>query len=275
MKKLLLLTLLAIGPTLMFGQRKPKIKGSRVLTQESNSLPEFNAIEVKDGVAVTLRKSRDTGYEIEADDNLIDVFKFEVLDSTLVISSFYTVTAKKKLDIVVDFTSLNRITVNNGKVKSEDLISNEVLYFNSYGKSSMDLRASAGFMDLILDDAGAGDLNLDVDSLNIRASKKVKMGIYATSESSSIIVSDKATLDFEGTCQDLDLDASGDARFRGAKLICETVNVSAQDNATVRTNVSDSITLASRGGPKTFLYGNPKISITEFLDKSQLIKKEK
>ena len=63
----------------VFAQRKPKIKGNRVVTQISETLPDFNAIVLQDDLDIVLKKSFGPGYEIEADDNLIDILKFKVV----------------------------------------------------------------------------------------------------------------------------------------------------------------------------------------------------
>ena len=98
MKKFLL-PLLLLFMVSMTAQRKPKIKGNRVVTEVNGELPSFNAIVLEDNLDIVLKKSFGPGYRIEADDNLVDILKFKVEDSTLVISSFYTVTSKKKFNI--------------------------------------------------------------------------------------------------------------------------------------------------------------------------------
>ncbi|MEL6306280.1 MAG: DUF2807 domain-containing protein, partial [Bacteroidota bacterium] len=80
------LLLVLLLPLVTFSQRKPKIKGSRVVTEVKEELPPFNAIQLNSDMDITLKKSFGPGYTIVADDNLIDIYKFKVEDSTLVIS---------------------------------------------------------------------------------------------------------------------------------------------------------------------------------------------
>ncbi|MEC8832951.1 MAG: DUF2807 domain-containing protein, partial [Bacteroidota bacterium] len=113
MKKLFIL-LFAVAPIVVFAQRKPKIKGSRIVTQVSEELPPFNAVVLNDDLEINLKKGLGPGFYISADDNLVDILKFEVVDETLIISSYYTITAKKELEITVNYTGLKALTVKNG-----------------------------------------------------------------------------------------------------------------------------------------------------------------
>ena len=81
-----------------FAQRKPKIKGNKKVVEVVEELPPFNAIELNDDLKIFLEKSSSEAFIIKADDNLIDVLKFKVVDSTLIITSFYKIISKKKLD---------------------------------------------------------------------------------------------------------------------------------------------------------------------------------
>ena len=100
MKRFILAFLLSI-PFVLIAQRRPKIKGNRSVIEVTQELPPFNALELVDNLEVTLKKSFGEEVSITADDNLVDFLKFEVVDSTLVISSFYDIVSKKKLDITM------------------------------------------------------------------------------------------------------------------------------------------------------------------------------
>ncbi|MEO0528457.1 MAG: DUF2807 domain-containing protein, partial [Bacteroidota bacterium] len=124
MKKFIIVVLILSYGTVT-AQRKPKIKGNRVVVEVREELPAFNAIELNDDLEITLHKSADPGYVITADDNLIDVLKFKVADSTLMISSFYKIIAKKKLEITINYRELESITMKEGKIGMEDIINTD------------------------------------------------------------------------------------------------------------------------------------------------------
>ncbi|GMN12011.1 hypothetical protein MTsPCn9_33130 [Croceitalea sp. MTPC9] len=273
MKKLIFLFILCI-PFLSIAQRKPKIKGNRSVTEVREDLPAFNAVELNDNLDIQLKKSFGEGYEITADDNLIDVLKFKVEDSTLVISTFYDITSKKKLEITVNYNELKAITQRDGKIMVMDVLSTDNLYVNTFGPSKLNLKASAFIANLNMEDTSEGDFNLDVDSLNVSLKHRSDASIYSVSSAKSIELLNTASLDIEGTTDTLSLKMYNNTKFVGQRLEAGTAKIQVEESASVRINAFRELELKSRDNSKTYLYGEPKITILEFLDTSQLIKKE-
>ena len=255
-------------------QRKPKIKGNRVVTEVSEELEPFNSIVLNDDLEITLKKSFGPGYAIEADDNLVDILKFKVEDSTLVISSFYTVTAKKKFDITINFTELKAITLREGDVKSTDIITNETFFVDIFGDSRLDLKVNSGLMNLNMEDSSSGNFNLDVDSLSVAMNSRTDALIYSVSGSKKIDLKDNANLELEGTTDRLVADMTNNAKLKGQKFEAASVRLNLQESSDAHINALRDLELASFGNSKTYLYGNPKITILDFLDTSQLIKRK-
>lgn len=273
MKKLVVILAVCL-PVLVIAQRKPKIKGNRSVTEVREDLPAFNAVELNDNLDIQLKKSFGEGYEITADDNLIDVLKFKVEDSTLVISSFYTITSKKKLEIVVNYKELKAITQRDGRITMLDVLSTDNLYVNTFGPSKLSLKANAFIASLNMEDNSSGDFNLDVDSLNVSLKHRSDADIYSVSSAKNIELLNTASLDMEGTTDSLNLKMYNNTKFVGQKLESGTAKIQVEESASARINAFRELELKSRGNSKTYLYGDPKITILEFLDTSQLIKKE-
>ena len=273
MKRIFLVLVLFI-PVLLLSQRRPKIKGNRSVTEVNEVLPPFKAIELRDNLNVEIKKSFGEGYEITADDNLIDVLKFEVMDSTLVISSFYDIVSKKKLDITVNYTELAALTVKDGKIFSNGQIASDVLYINTFGNAELDIDASGFMVDVNVENNSKIDLNLDVDSLNVAMNNKADGLIYAVSGSKNISLSDNASLVLEGSTESSRVNMTGSTKLRADKLEAAEVFLSTGESGFARINAYRTFTLQSKGTSKTYLYGNPKITIEEFFDTAQLLKKE-
>lgn len=273
MKKLIFLLVLCI-PIILIAQRKPKIKGSRSVIEVVEELPAFNAIELNDKLDIILKKSSSEGYEIVADDNLIDILKFEVEDSTLIVSSFYNVTAKKKLDITVNFKEIKAITQRDGKITMKGMLSTDNLYIDTFGSAKLNVKATAFVANLNMEGSSKGDFNLDVDSLNVNLRNKSDAKIYSVSSIKMIDIRNTASLDIEGSTDSLNLKMLNNTKFVGQKLGTGTANLDVQESASARVNAFREIHLKSRGNAKTFLYGDPKITIEEFFDTSQLLKKK-
>ncbi len=274
MKCHLLLLLLLTIPFTLLGQRKPKIKGNRSVTEVRETLPPFNAIELNDNLEIRLKKSFGERYEVVADDNLVDVLKFEVLDSTLVISSFYTIVSKKKLEITIEFQELRSITQRDGKIFSDALIESDELFINTFGNSQLDLDASGFMANVNGEDNSRMDLNLDIDSLSVSLKHKTNAIIYAVSGAKAVDLQNTASLTLEGTTENLLVAMSGNSKLKGDKLEAAEVDLTIKESSFARVYAFRNFTLNSSGTARTFLYGSPKVAISEFLDTSQLLKKE-
>lgn len=272
MKKYLFISLILVSISLT-AQRKPKIKGNRVVTEVSDELPAFNAIVLEDDLEITLKKSFGPGYEIVADDNLVDILKFKIEDSTLIISSFYTVTAKKKFDITINFVELKAITLKAGTVKCDDIISSETFIADMFTDARADLQVNAGMMHLTMEDISKGDFNLDVDSLNITMKKRTDASIYAVSASKKVTLQENADLKLQGTTDLLDATIADNTKLKAQKLEAATLQLNSTGSASAHVNAFRALTLSASGNTKTYLYGNPELTINEFLDTTQLIKR--
>ncbi|NJB70959.1 hypothetical protein GGR42_001421 [Saonia flava] len=274
MKKETLLLLLVLASGFIYGQKKPKIKGNKNVVEIREYLPAFKAIQLNDDLDIILQKSSEESYDITADDNLIDIFKFKVEDSTLIISSFYKVTGKKKLEIKVNYKKLEAITLRDGKVLGESMISSDRFYISTFGSSKLKLNVSAGLMHVNMEGNSSGDFNIDSDSLYVSLKDKVDLNMYSVSETARFEMYKNATVKLDGTTDSLHLKLVENTNFKGEKLEVASALLNLEGSPTARVYVYKEIELISSGTSKTILSGNPKITITEFLNKSLLRKEE-
>ncbi|MDF0716854.1 DUF2807 domain-containing protein [Muricauda sp. 334s03] len=273
MKKLLIL-LLVLSPLMSIAQRKPKIKGSRIVTQVSEELPPFNAIVLNDDLEINLNKALGPSYHISADDNLIDVLKFEVEDGTLVISSYYDITRKKELVITVNYTELGAITVKNGAMVSKDVIESDELFVDGFNNTKLNIKADAAVMDINLEDTSSGDFHVEVDSLNVNLNKRAQAYVYAQINAGALNLEGNSSLAMEGTSDRLHANLLDYAKYKGEAMQINSCQLNVAGKANARVYAFGDINIHSTGDASIYLYGIPKITIEEFLDSSQLIKKQ-
>jgi hypothetical protein len=272
MKRVVVLTLLIFLGLQTFAQRKPKIKGNKNVVEVREDLPAFNAIELSDDLEIVLQKSSNEGYVLETDDNLIDVLKFKVTDSTLVISSFYNITAKKKLNITIFYTELDALTMRNGEISMKDVISTDKLDVNTYGTSRLELNATADIININMEEISSGDFNLASDSLNLTLKDRIDVKIYATGAKNTLYMYKNASAKMEGSADFFMAKLYGDSSLKAEKLETTKTVLISEDSPKAQINVLEDFQLSSRGSSRTSLYGNPKITILDFLDTSQLNK---
>jgi hypothetical protein len=256
----------------LHAQRKPKIKGNRNVTEVRVDLPRFSAIVLEDDLEVELAKGNNEGYMLEADDNLIDVIKLEVADSTLFISSFYKITSKKSLNIIVYYNQLNTIEMQAGEITMKDVISSEQLDVKTYGTSRLELNATADLININMEGISSGDFNVASDSLNLTLKDRIDVKVYATGATHNLYMYKNASAKIEGTALFLMAKLYGNSNLKAELLEAQKVFLICEDSPNARIQAVNEFELSSRGSSKTSLYGNPKINIMDFLDTSQLHK---
>ncbi|MFS4455892.1 GIN domain-containing protein [Maribacter sp. 2304DJ31-5] len=272
MKRVAFLLLVGIVGFQVSAQRKPKIKGNKNVVEVREDLPPFHAIQLNDDLEIVLQKSSNEGYGLEIDDNLIDVLKFKVADSTLIISSFYNITSKKKLNITVFYTELAAITMKKGEISMKDVISSDRLYVNTSGTSRLELNATADIIDINMDEISSGDFNLASDSLNLTLKDRIDVRVYSTGEKNTVYMYKNASAKLEGTSDFLMAKLYGNTNLKAENLEARSALLISEDSPNARIKVLNDFQLSSRGSSRTNLYGNPKITILDFLDTSQLRK---
>jgi len=272
MKKFALLIILLVISANGYSQRKPKIKGNKNVIEVREDLEPFNAIELVDDLDIVIQKATTEGYALELDDNLLDVLKFKVENGTLKISSFYNITGKKKLEITIFFQELNSIRMMNGKISMKDVISTNRLSVDTFGTSRLELNATADIMDINMEEISSGDFNLASDSLNLTLKDRIDVKLYTTGASNNIYMYKNASAKVEGTTDFLMAKLYGNTSLKATDLQANYVLVVAEDSPDIEVRALNTLQLSSKGGTRTKLYGEPEITILDFLDTSRLEK---
>ena len=269
-----ILLLLAFTTLASHAQRKPKIKGNRTVIEVKQSLPAFNKMEVSDDLDISLKRTTSEGYSITADDNLIDVLKFRVEDSTLVISSFYQITAKKKLEIEIGYTQLRSILLSEGRIEAKDKINADMLSITSLGSSKVDLSADLGTLLISMEANSSGRFNITADSLSISMENRADASVYSNAFRNQLQMNGNSSLTWEGTADDLSASMMGDASLKAENLEVQEVNTSMEASSEARFFVLNTITLSQKGTSRCYLYGEPKIEVYQFTDAAELLKRK-
>jgi len=258
-------------------QTTEKIKGSREVTIKQTYVDEFNTISVGDEFQIDLIFNSKPSVSIEADDNLHEVIKFEVVDGVLSFQALKNITSKKALKITVNYANaLNRIEVRN---------SAEIRSLTSMELSTVQLS--------VLDKARAY-LNIKATELDFKASGKSKVRLNITSEKTKIELSDDSKLDafiksgqadfilyqrtdatIEGESAISTIGVDNSSNFLGNNFSVTNCTLKIEGSADATLEVLDLLTLDASGNTETFLYGNPKITVERLSGSAKLQKKER
>ncbi|WP_419213771.1 GIN domain-containing protein [Maribacter sp. X9] len=274
MKNCVVLIFISLVSLHTHAQRKPKIKGNKNIIEVKEDMEPFNSIELLDDLDVVLQKSSQEGYALTLDDNLVDVLKFKVEEGTLQISSFYNITSKKKLEITVFYQDLSSLKMLNGKISMNDVISAEHLKVNTSGTSRLELNATADIIDITMEEISSGDFNLASDSLNIILKDRIDVKLYTTGASNNLYMYKNASAKVEGSTDFFRVKLYGNSSLNASEFEPNKALLIAEDSPSASIRAISGFELSSKGASKTKLYGNPKITILDFLDTSKLEKEK-
>nr|WP_304608094.1 DUF2807 domain-containing protein [Lentiprolixibacter aurantiacus] len=237
-------------------------------------LSAFHTIELKDDLQINLDDSASESYSIIGDDNLIDILRFKVVDSTLTISSFYKITSKKQLDITVNYRQLKSLIVRNGSIVTNQRIQADELSVMSSGTARIELSANAAIVGLSLEENSKGNFNLEADSLNLALKDKASVQLYGVTGQHQVQMEGNTTADLEGTSDSLHIKLKGSPNLKAQKLESAMIRLETTETSVARIYALRELELLASGASRTYLYGTPSIIITSFEDRAELHKEQ-
>ncbi len=273
----LLITLVFMMVTGVYAQRKPRLKGNREVTMVTDALPPFSRLELADDLAIVLKRSAEESFTITADDNLVDVIKFKVNNGTLVISSFYEITSRKELNIVVTFSQLEMITVKEGRVETAEgeRINTDALQIETYGNSRVRLDGDVGTLSVEMRDNSKGEYTMTSDSLSVKMGQKSDAQLYVNAFSGSVDIQDNTLLQLEGTSGSLDLKVRGNGKLRGQDFEVDDLTAGISDSGDARIFARNRLQIGLTGNARCYLFSEPEITLTAFKDNAEFFKRKK
>jgi hypothetical protein len=276
MKKIIILSFLIIS-SITFGQKKEKIKGSKIVKLEQKQVESFESIEVEDNIEVFLVKGSECGLEIEADDNLIEFIDYKLAGNNLRISTSRDITSFKKLSVRIIYTDKFNMVIakNETNVTSlSDLVLDNIT-FKSYDYSKLFINAKTKDYTLMINDKSKVELNLKSDKTTIDLSKSGFLKAFISSTDTKFDMYQKSSAEIEGDIVNLKLRLDNNTDFTGNKLTTKNAILETSGYSKSNIIVNNIITIDASGNSEIELYGAPtKIEMKRFIDSAALTKKQ-
>jgi hypothetical protein len=275
--KISILLVALLVTSFSFGQKKEKIKGSKIVTVAVKELNSFENIEVSDNFEVFLVKGTKTSIEIEADDNLHEIINYEVSGNTLKINALKDPTSFKKFAIRINYSNdLQLITARNEvEIKALADIELDKITIKNYNTSKSFLNVKSNYFALILDDKAEAELNVKSESTSLELSKNSELKALIASPEFKLDMYQKSTATIEGTATIAKMRLDNNSHLNAPKLVIGTLEVDTDSYAKCEINVSSAITIAAGGKSQIELWGEQKITIKKFTNNTTLYKKDK
>lgn len=275
MKTRLLLVVLFGFSTIIFSQKKPKIKGNKMLIEVNKIIDEkFNTIEIDDGLEVNLYQGNQNKYVLKTDYNLVDVIKFVVYDNTLKIYTSSKIVSKKKLELNLTVKKLEHIILKNGvKLKGKERITSDKLYVSGYSSCRFDLDVKAEDVTVTLHRNSGGKINIKSDNTTIVMNDRTDLKGDISTGKLRVTMNKSAQLNLDGESDMAIFNLKDDAELKAKNMKATSADLYTTNSSDVYLYVKKNLELYAEGRSKIYIYGDPKIEIKGLTDKSRIIKK--
>jgi len=275
MKKIITLSVLFLS-IYAIGQKKEKVKGSRIVKLEQKEIAGFKSIEVEDNLEVFLVKGKECALEIEADDNLIQYVEYKLAGSNLRISTAKDLSSYKKLSVRVtytdDFTMVVAKNETNVTALSDVVLDN--ITFKSYDYAKLFLNAKTKNFTLMANDKSKVELNLKSEKTAIDLSKSATLKALISSNEMKFDMYQKSSAELEGDIVDLKLRLDNNTDFVGRKLMVKNASLETNGYSKSVVNISNLVTINASDYSEIELYGDIlKYDLKHFSDNAILRKK--
>lgn len=257
-------------------QESEKIKGDRNLTINQTYVDGFKKVVIGEDFKVELFYNKKPSVEIETDDNLHQYINIEVIDSTLNITSTGDI-RPKKLDVKINYgDGFSDIEVRqNGEVRSLTSLELKDASLKTSGSARAYLNIKANNFNFNSSDKTKIKLNITANNVEAVIGDNTKLDALVNATEVKMDLYQRANVDIEGVTDSLRIRTDNNAQFNGKNFTTKSCRVVAEMASDVYVEVMETIDIETSGSSEIYLYGEPKITISRFLDTAKLQKKEK
>jgi hypothetical protein len=257
-------------------QSKEKIKGDREVTSKETKLNAFNRIIVGEDFKIDIIEGTQASVFVETDDNLHDIIKFDVTDSTLTFNTSHKITSSKKINIKVIYTrALKQIeTFEDGEISSLTSVNLDKVILKNTGSSKAFLNIKTKDFKFINSDRAKVKLNVNSQIANLELAENSNVDALINADTLNVDLYQRADAKIEGTLKHLKVRADNSTNFVGKDLTTSSAEVICEINSDVAIQVTKSLAIEASGNSEVYIYADPKITLNKFSDTAKLYKKE-
>lgn len=272
--KCIAIAVLMFVTTAVQAQRE-RVKGSRNVKETSEPLSPFTGIKVTDGLEVTLIADSETGYDLEMDDNLMELIDFQVRDNTLLVSSSKDIRGAKKLNITVRFTKINSLSLDSkSKVIARSRIKTDTFEASFLDDSQFEGEINATKASITANSNSKMEFHFTGDDLIMDLKDNAFAKADINTQKFMFTASGRTDLELTGNAQTTTLEVKDDAECKAQTFNADIITAIAEGSTNMIVTADQEIIIDLSNKAQLQLYGDPKISIERFAGTSKLLKKE-
>ena len=272
--KSMAIAVLMFVTTAVTAQRE-KVKGSRNVKDMSEMLRPFTDIKVTDGLEVTLITDTKEGYELEMDDNLMELISFDVRDSVLLVSARKDIRSAKRLNITVRFVTLNSVTLDaKSKVKAQSPLKTDFFRGSFLEDSQFQGEVKARQATITANSNSKIEMDYMGDDLTMNLSDNAFAKADINTKKYTLTASGRTDLELKGNAQTVTLSVNDSAECKARAFDADVISVIGKESSTTIVSADKEVIVDLSDKSELHLYGEPKLSIERFVGTSKILKKE-
>ncbi|OIQ29777.1 MAG: DUF2807 domain-containing protein [Bacteroidetes bacterium MedPE-SWsnd-G2] len=267
---------MALGALTSTYAQVEKIKGDKNVTLKQTYIDAFSTIKVGEDFTIELIFNEKPSVEIETDNNLHDIIKFEVVDGVLSFSTTKKITYRKKLNIIVNYTStLENFEISEqGEIRSLTSLDLNKATVKTTGSAKAYLNINTGSFRLTSSDKSRLKLNLTCEDINMVVSETSKLDAVVNTKTSQIDLYQRANVVIEGSSENATFRLDNQAVLDGKSFMTTHSQLVAESSSKIFVNSLEDIDITASGDSEIYLYNTPKITVQSFSGEAKLQKKE-
>lgn len=275
MKKITLLFVALLFTGLSFGQKREKVKGSKIVTIEKKEIGNFENLEIEDNFEIFLIKGDKCALEIEADDNLHSEININSNGNTLRLTTLKEIAGYKKFIVKVTYTNDFKLLLakheSNITAITDIELDNFTIKCFDYSKLFTNVKVKT--FTLMQNDKSKAELNLKSENAAIELSKNAHLKALIAATQLKLDLYQKSTAVVEGDVAELKLRLDNNSEFTGMNLIAKTAELVTEGNSTTSLNVVANAVIEASGKSEIQFYGDAKIELKKFTENTVIMKK--
>lgn len=275
MKKLALLFIVVLLTSISYGQKREKVKGSKIVTIEKKGIGNFENLEIEDNLEILLIKSDKCSLEIEADDNLHSEININTNGNTLRLTTLKDVGGFKKFLVKVFYNNDFKLLLAKHEtiITATSDVELDNFTIKSFDYSKIFMNGKIKTFTIMQNDKSKSELNLKAETVTIELSKNAQLKALIASNQLKADLYQKSSAVVEGDVIDLKLRLDNSSEFTGMNLISKSAELIAEANTTTKINVVTNATIEASGKSEIQFYGDAKIELKKFTENTVIMKK--
>jgi hypothetical protein len=275
MKKITLLFIALLFTGLSFGQKREKVKGSKIVTIEKKEIGNFENLEIEDNFEILLVKGDKCALEIEADNNLHSEININLNGNTLRLTTLKEVVGFKKFSIKITYTNDFKLLIakHESNITATTDIELDNFTIKCFDYSKLFANGKVKTFTLMQNDKSKAELNLKSENATIELSKNANLKALIATTQLKVDLYQKSKAVLEGDVVELKLRLDNNSEFTGMNLIAKTAELVAEGNSTTSLNVVSNAVIEASGKSEIQFYGDAKIELKKFTENTVIMKK--